>query len=127
MIHTTPTQALLATTLRPLVVPLSSSLAHGARRIDQWLHQEPTPQQMGMCERALSTLLREGGRRMMAWVLHHMEPERPEELPARLGVKGQADRRRRKHRPTSATLLGTVDVWRRLSEPVAPGRRSLPP
>jgi hypothetical protein len=46
MIHTTPTKALLATTLRPLVVPLSSSLAHGARLIDHFLHQEPTPQKM---------------------------------------------------------------------------------
>ena len=44
MIHTTPTKALLATTLRPLVVQLSSSLAHGVRLIDHFLHQEPTPQ-----------------------------------------------------------------------------------
>ena len=30
MIHTTPTKALLATTLQPLVGQLSGSLAHGA-------------------------------------------------------------------------------------------------
>ena len=90
MLHTTPTKARLATTLRPLVVPLSSSLAHGTRLIDHLLHQEPTPQKMAPFERELRTLLQEVGRRMMAWVLHHMEPERPEERPARLWLQGQA-------------------------------------
>jgi type II secretory pathway component PulJ len=98
MIHTTPTKALLATTLRPLVVQLSSALAHGARLIDHFLHQEPTPQKMATFERELRTLLQEVGRRIMAWVLNHMEPEGPEEMPARLWWKGQAYRRRRKHR-----------------------------
>ena len=127
MIHTTPTKALLATTLRPLVVQLSSSLAHGARRIDHLLHQEPTPQKTATFERELRTLLQEVGRRMMAWVLNHMEPERPEEMPARLWLKGQASRRRRKHRTTIATLFGTVDVWRRLYEPLVSGSRSIHP
>ena len=36
-------QVLLATTLQPLVVQLSGSLAHGAKLIDQFCHQEPTP------------------------------------------------------------------------------------
>jgi hypothetical protein len=89
MIHTTPTKALLATTLRPLVVQLSSSLAHGARLIDHFLHQEPTPQKTATFERELRTLLQEVGRRIMAWVLNHMEPERPEEMPARLWLKGR--------------------------------------
>ena len=53
MVHTMPTKALLATTLRPLVVQLSSSLAHGARLIDHFLHQEPTPQKMATFEREL--------------------------------------------------------------------------
>ena len=47
MVHTMPTKALLATTLRPLVVQLSSSLAHGARLIDHFLHQESTPPKDG--------------------------------------------------------------------------------
>ena len=38
MVHTTPTKVLLTTTLRPLVVQLSGSLAHGAKLIDQFLH-----------------------------------------------------------------------------------------
>jgi hypothetical protein len=127
MIHPTPTKALLATTLRPLVVPLSRSLAHGTRLIDHFLHQEPPPQKMATFERELRTLLQEVGRRMMAWVLNHMEPERPEAMPACLWLKGQAYRRRRKHRTTMATLFGTVDVWRRLYAPLVSGSRSLHP
>jgi hypothetical protein len=108
-------------------VPLSSALAHGARLIDHFLHQEPTPQKTATFERELRTLLQEVGRRMMAWGLNHLEPERPEAMPARLWWKGQASRRRRQHRPTIATLCGTVDVWRRRSEPLVSGSRSLHP
>jgi hypothetical protein len=45
MVHPTPTKVLLTTTLRPLVAQLSGSLAHGVRLLDQFLHDEPTPQQ----------------------------------------------------------------------------------
>ena len=47
MIHPTPTKVLLATTLQPLVVQLSGSLARGAKLIDQFLHHAPTPQGTG--------------------------------------------------------------------------------
>ena len=90
MIHPTPTKVLLTTTLQPFVVQLSGSLARGAKLIDQCLHQEPTPQQMATFERELSTLLREVGRRMVAWVLHPLESDDPDEVPARLWCKGQA-------------------------------------
>jgi hypothetical protein len=63
----------------------------------------------------------------MTWVLNHMEPERPEDMPSRLWFEGQASRRRRKHRTTIATLSGPVVVWRRLDEPLTPGRRSIHP
>ena len=66
MVHTTPTKVLLTTTLRPLVGQLSGSLAHGVRLLDQFLHDEPTPQKMTACERELRALLREVGRRIMA-------------------------------------------------------------
>ena len=56
MIHPTPTKILLATTLEPLVVQLSGSLAHGAKLIAQFLDQEPTPQKMATFERELSAL-----------------------------------------------------------------------
>ena len=48
---------------------------------------------MATFERELSTLLREVGRRIVAWVLHHVESDDPDEAPARLWVKGQASRR----------------------------------
>jgi len=66
MRHITPAKVLLATTLQPLVVQLSGSLAHGAKLIDQFLHQEPTPQKMATFERELSALLQEVGRRIIA-------------------------------------------------------------
>ena len=127
MMHSTPTKVLLATTLQPLVVQLSGSLAQGAKLIDQFLHQEPTPQQMATFEQELSALLREVGRRIVAWVLNHVEPDCPDETPSRLWWKGQAYRRRRKHRTQLATLFGPVVVWRRLYEPLTPRRRSIHP
>jgi hypothetical protein len=60
-------------------------------------------------------------------MLHHVEPEGLEEAPARLWWQGQAYRRRRQHRTTIATLFGPVVVWRRLYEPLTPGRRALHP
>jgi hypothetical protein len=127
MLHPTPIKVLLATTLQPLVMQLSGSLARGAKLIDQFLHHEPTPQQMATFEQELSALLREVGRRMVAWVLNHLEPDGPNEAPSRLWFQGQAYRRRRTHRTLIATLFGPVIVWRRLYEPLAPGRRSIHP
>jgi hypothetical protein len=127
MVHPTPTKVLLTTTLRPLVVQLSGSLAHGVRLLDQFFHDEPTPQQMAKFEWELRTLLREVGRRIMAWVLNHVEPENHAEAPSRLWWKGEAYRRRRKHRTAMATLFGPVGVWRRLYEPLTPGRRAIHP
>jgi hypothetical protein len=127
MLHPTPTKVLLASTLQPLVRQLSGSLAHGAKLIAQFLDQEPTPQQMATFERELRVLLREVGRRIIAWVLNHAEPECPEEAPPRLWWKGRAYRRRRKQRATIATLFGPVVVWRRLYEPLGQGARSMHP
>jgi hypothetical protein len=100
---------------------------HGTKLIAQFLDHEPSPQQMVTFERELCGLLREVGRRIVAWVLNHVEPECPEDAPARLWWKGQTYRRRRKHRTTIATLFGPVVIWRRLYEPLTPGRRALYP
>src|SRR5918911_586464 len=127
MLHPTPTKVLLATTLQPLVVQLSGSLAHWDQLVAQFLDQEPTPQTMATFERELRALLQAVGRRIVAWVLHHLDPECPEDAAPRLWWKGQAYRRRRKHRTTIATLFGPVVVWRRLYEPLTPGRRALHP
>ena len=127
MMHPTLTKVLLATTLQPLVVQLAGSLARGAKLIEQFLHHGPTPQQMATFERELSPLLREVGRRIIAWVLHHLESDDPDEVPSRLWCKGQAYRRRRKHRTSLATRFGPVGVWRRLYAPLLPGLRAIHP
>jgi hypothetical protein len=82
---------------------------------------------MATFEWELRALLQEVGRRIVAWVLNHLEPECPEDAAPRLWWKGQAYRRRRKHRTTIATLFGPVVVWRqRFIEP-PPGRRAIHP
>jgi hypothetical protein len=77
--------------------------------------------------RALNALLRDVGRRIMAWVLHHLEPEADNEAPSRVPFKGPLSRRRR-HPPRSlAPLFGPVTLWRRRYEPLGRGGRSLHP
>jgi len=105
----------------------SGSLVHGAKLMAQCLDQEPTPQQMAPCARERRALFQEVGRRLVAWVLHHVEPECPEEAPPRLWLQGRASRRRRTHRATMATLVGPVVVWRRLYDPLGQGARAMPP
>ena len=127
MVHATPTKVLLTTTLRPLVGQLSGTLAQGVRLIEQCLHEEPTPPKMAQFARDLRALLRQVGRRIMAWVLNHVEPANTAEAPSRVQYKGRVYRRRAKHRSTVATFFGTVDVWRRLYEPLERGVPALPP
>src|SRR5262245_61843558 len=127
MVHTTPLKVLLTTTLRPLVAQLSGSLAQGARLIDQCLHEDLTPQKMATFAWELRALLREVGRRIMAWVLNHLESENTDEAPSRVHFAGRVYRRRAKHRSAVATLFGTADVWRRLYEPLERGGHALHP
>jgi hypothetical protein len=127
MVHTTPTKVLLTTTLRPLVGQLSGSLAQGVRLLEQCLHEEPTPPKMAKFEWELRALLREVGRRIMAWVLNHVEPENTEAAPSRVYFEDRVYRRRAKHRRAMATLFGTVDVRRRLYEPLERGIHAIHP
>jgi hypothetical protein len=106
---------------------LSGSLARGIRLIDQLLHDEPTPQKMMAFEHELSALLREVGRRIMAWVLHRLEPENDYKAPSRVQCEGRLYRRRRQHPRLVATLFGPVTLWRRLYEPRERRSRSIHP
>ena len=54
---------------------LSGLLAQGTRLLARFINAEPTPATTMACERALSRLLREVGRRSMAWALNRLEPE----------------------------------------------------
>jgi hypothetical protein len=118
MVHPTPTKVLLTTTFEPLVMQLSGSLARGVRLIDQFLQDEPTPQKMMTFEHELSALLREVGRRIMAWVLNRIEPANDREAPSRVQFEGRLYRRRRQHPRSVATLFGPVTLWRRLYAPL---------
>jgi hypothetical protein len=100
---------------------LAGSLARGVRLIDRFRHDEPRPEQMMAFEGELSHLLREVGRRIMAWTLNRLEPDADHEAPARVACEDHLYRRRRKHPHVVGTLFGPVTLWRRLYEPL--GRR----
>ena len=82
MAHPTPIKVLLTTTLQPLAMDLSGSLAYGVKLVDAFLHHEPTPETTVQFERQLQELLREVGRRILSWVLNRLEPERDDEAPS---------------------------------------------
>ena len=116
MIHPTLTQTLLTTTFEPLVMQLSSSVARGARIINQFVQAAPTPEATMAFELELDTLLRGVGRRIMAWTLNQVEPEADAEAPARLEYNGYLYRRRRQPPRSVAPLFGPVTLRRRLYE-----------
>ena len=127
MAHPTPIKVLLTTTLQPLAMDLSGSLAHGVKLVDQFLSHEPSPETMARFERRLADLLREVGRRILSWVLNRLEPERDDQAPSVVEFENRRYRRRRKHRRRVATLFGEIDLWRRLYEPLKRGVRSIHP
>ena len=127
MIHPTPTKTLLTTTFESLVMQLSGSLARGTRLIEQFVQAEPTPQSTIAFELELSALLREVGRRIMAWTLNRLEPDDDDEAPARVEFEGRLYRRRRQHPQSVATLFGPVTLRRRLYEPLGGHGRSIHP
>jgi hypothetical protein len=127
MIHPTPTKTLLTTTFESLVMQLSGLLARGTRLIDQFVQAEPTPQTTMALERELSALLREVGRRIMAWTLNRLEPEADDDAPSRVAFEGRLYRRRRKHPHVVGTRFGPVTLWRRLYEPLGRRGRSIHP
>src|SRR5918997_611069 len=126
MIHPTPIKVLLATTFESLVMQLSGSLARGVRLIDQFVQDEPTPEQMMAFEHDLSALLREVGRQIMVWALNRLGPAN-DESPSQVAYMGRLYRRRRPHPNQVATRFGPVKLWRRLYEPLGSGGSSIHP
>src|ERR687895_2046341 len=127
MIHPTPTKTLLTTTFESLIIQLSSLLARGTRLLDRFVHAEPTPEATLAFERELSDLLREVGRRIMAWTLNRLEPDADTEAPLRVSFEDRLYRRRRQHPHVVGTLFGPVTLWRRLYEPLGRRGRSIHP
>src|SRR4029450_2907691 len=117
MIHHMPIKTLLTTTFQSLVMQLSGLLAQGTRLLARFLNAEPTPATTMAFERALSRLLREVGRRSMAWALNRLAPEADEEPPSGVMCEGRLYRRRRKPPHEGGTLCGPGTLWRRLYEP----------
>src|SRR5215468_8917652 len=117
MMHPTPIKTLLTTTFEYLVTQLSGLLAQGPRLLERFIKAEPTPATTMAFERALSRLLREVGRRIMAWALNRLAPAADDEAPSRVMFEGRLYRRRRKHPHEVGTLFGPVTLWRRLYEP----------
>jgi hypothetical protein len=127
MIHRTPIKTLLTTTFESLVMELSGLLARGTRLLERCIQAEPTPATTMAFERALSRLLREVGRRIMAWALNRLEPEADDEAPSRVVFEGRLYRRRRKHPHVVGTLFGPVTLWCRFYEPRGHRGRSIHP
>ena len=127
MLHPPPTKTLLTTTFEPLVMQLSGLLARGTRLLDRFVHAEPTPETTMALERERSDLLREVGRRLMAWPLNRLEPDADSEAPSRVLFEGHLSRRRRKHPPVVGPRFGPVTLWRRLDAPRGHRGRSMPP
>jgi hypothetical protein len=117
MIHPMPTETLLTTTFDSLTMQLAGLLARGTWLLHRFVHAEPTPETTMVFERELSALLREAGRRIMAWTLNRLEPDADTEAPSRVSFEGHLYRRRRKHPHVVGTLFGPVTLWRRLYEP----------
>src|SRR5215510_10476471 len=117
MLQPTPIKTLLTTTFESLVTRLSGLLAQGTRLLERFIKAEPTPATTMAFERALRRLLREVGRRIMAWALNRLAPEADDEAPSRVVFEGRLYRRRRKHPHEVGTLFGPVTLWRRLYEP----------
>jgi hypothetical protein len=78
-------------------------------------------------ELELHTLLREVGRRIMAWTLNTLETDVNAEAPSRVEFEGRLYRRRRRHPRSVATLFGSVILQRRLYEPLGHRGRSIHP
>jgi hypothetical protein len=95
--------------------------------MEQFLHDEPTPQTMMTFEHELSVLLREVGRRILTWTFPRLEPANDDAAPSQVQFEGRLYRRRRQHPRSVATLFGPVTLWRRLYEPLKQGSGSIPP
>src|ERR671916_1021106 len=118
MIHSMPIKTLLTTTFNSLVMQLSSLLARGTRLLERFVHAEPTPATTMAFERELSELLREVGRRIMAWTLNRLEPDADNAAPLRVSFEGRLYRRRRQHPHVVGTFVGPVSL-RRSMNPLA--------
>lgn len=89
--------------------------------------QPVTPATTYNFECQLQQALRHLGRDLCAWTFNHLEPDDPQQLPARLDYDGERYRRRQRSPNNIATLFGTVPLHRYLYEDLEPGNPCLFP
>ncbi|PON11273.1 hypothetical protein C2W62_45715, partial [Candidatus Entotheonella serta] len=93
----------------------------------KFVQHEPTPERTLDFERELSHLLREVGRRIMAWTLNQLEPQADAVAPLSHRVRRSALPAAAKVPITVATLFGSITLWRQLYEPLRGRGRSIHP
>jgi hypothetical protein len=113
--------------LLPLLHQLGPALRQLLQLLDDFRKQPPTPQATHAFERALHQQTQAINRSILDWLFNRIEPDDPQQNPARVYHDGQAYRRRSKHPHTIATLFGDITLRRFLYEPLEPGERSIHP
>lgn len=131
MDYSTLLTSLLATPeaapLLPLLEQLLTHLKHCVDLIASFRANPITPAATHAFERQLQHRLRHLGLDLCAWTFNHLEPDDPQQLPARLDCAGQRYRCRGRSPNTIATLFGSCTLRRCLYEDLEPGNPCLFP
>jgi hypothetical protein len=116
MNYSTLLVSLLATPdAAPLLPLLETLLTHGRHFADllaAFRAQPVTPAATHHFECQLQQRLRQLGLDLCDWTFNHLEPDDPQQLPARLNHDGERYRRRQRSPNTIATLFGTLQLRR---------------
>jgi hypothetical protein len=108
-----------ATSLFPLTVRLIAAIAEIGRLLVRFRRAELNPQAGHQFETPWHAHLRELGRIIVEWTFNHLEPRDRTDMPKEIDFPGTRYRRRSKTPNRSvATVLGTITVWRWLSQDV---------
>ena len=113
--------------LLPLLEKLLGNLETLLQLVADFRSQPITPEATARFEKQLQELIRALGHTTVEWTYNSLEPNDPQDAPARLEVEGEKYRRRDKHPRPVATLFGKIQLWRLLYEPLEPGLRCLHP
>jgi hypothetical protein len=128
MAHSTRLSLLLASpAAQEILNPLTPQLEQLLSLIDTFRSQPITPQATHAFESQLQVLLRQLGLRICADTFNHLEPQNPQDMPARLQHQGQHYRRRQPTRNHLATAFGSFTLHRFLYEDREPGQPCLFP
>jgi hypothetical protein len=131
MDYSTLLASLLATPdaapLLPLLETLLTHCRHFADLLTAFRAQPLTPVATQRFECQLQQRLRQLGLDLCDWTYNHLEPDDPQQLPARLDHDGERYRRRHRSPNDIATLFGTLQLRRYLYEDLEPGNPCLFP